>query len=152
MSDDGHLRDRLALQDLAAHYARCVDRRDFAPLADLFVPSGRIVVYHGDPAKIDPTWTLDGVEKIIAGMNQLDQYRATQHVLGQQTAEIEGDSARGETYCMANHLHEEDGRMLNFVMAIRYQDSFVRTADGWRFSERVLATDWTEDRPVQALV
>ena len=46
----------------------------------------------------------------------------------------------------------EDGRMLNYVMAIRYQDRFVRTDGGWRFRERVLATDWTEDRPVEALV
>jgi hypothetical protein len=37
-------------------------------------------------------------------------------------------------------------------MSIRYADRCVRENGQWKFAERVLAVDWTEERPAKPLV
>jgi len=145
------LMDRLAIQDLAADYARGVDARDFELLDTLFTDDARILVHYGDPAKVEPQ-KLIGRAGILKGMRSIVRYRATTHFVGNQTMKIEGDEARGQTYCLAHHLHQEDGRWLNYVMSIRYQDHCMRQGGQWKFASRVLAVDWTEDRPAEPLV
>jgi hypothetical protein len=143
------LLDRLAIQDLAAKYARAVDRRDFELLESLFTRDARLAVHYGDPAKVAARNEMRGVERIVAGIRTIDRYRATTHFVGNQTVEIAGDEARAETYCLAHHLHQRDGRWFDHVMSIRYADRCVRESGRWKFAERVLAVDWTEDRPAE---
>jgi hypothetical protein len=143
------LLDRLALQDLAASYARGVDRRDFALLEGLFTRGARLAVYHGDPARVEPRHDMRGAEQILKGLRTIVRYRATTHFVGNQTVALDGDQARGETYCLAHHLLEKDGRWIDYVMSIRYADHCVREAGRWKFAERVLAVDWTEERPAE---
>ena len=57
---------------------------------------------------------------------------------------VDGDSATGTTYCIAHHLTGAD----DFVMHIRYEDAYVRTADGWRIAARNLRLLWTANLPV----
>ena len=150
MSDPTRLlTDRLAIQDLAADYARGVDARDYALLETLFTHDARILVHYGDPAKVEPRNRLIGRDGILKGMRTIEQYRATTHFVGNQTMRIDGDEAHGQTYCLAHHIHREDGRWLNWVMSIRYQDHCVREGGRWKFASRVLAVDWTEDRPAE---
>jgi hypothetical protein len=152
MSDPTRLLlDRLEIQDLAATYARGVDRRDFELLEGVFTPDARLAVHYGDPAKVEPRNEMRGVAQIMKGMRTILRYRATTHFVGNQTVRIEGDQARGETYCLAHHIHEENGRWLDYVMSIRYADHCVRRDGQWKFAERVLAVDWTEDRPAEPL-
>jgi 3-phenylpropionate/cinnamic acid dioxygenase small subunit len=149
MSDAARvLADRLAIQDLAAHYARAVDRRDYDAFARIFTRDGRVAVYYGDPAFVAPTNEMRGIDKIMKGMRGIEQYRRTTHFVGNQTVELEANRAMAETYCLAHHLHEVEGRWSNFIMSIRYADRCVREPEGWRFAERVLTVDWTEERPV----
>jgi SnoaL-like protein len=145
------LSDRLAIQDLAARYARGVDRRDFELLDTVFTRDARLAVHYGDPAKVEPRNDMRGAAQILKGMRTILRYRATTHFIGNQTMSLEGDQARGETYCLAHHIHEQDGRWLDYVMSIRYADHCVRDSGVWRFAERVLAVDWTEERPVEPL-
>jgi SnoaL-like domain len=139
------LADRLALADLAASYARAVDRRDYGALAALFEPDGRIVVEReGRPPDV-----LAGPEAIAARVAAgIERFARTFHFVGQQLVDIDGDDASGETYCVAQHLSEGGFVQSNHVMNIRYQDRFRRSAAGWRFVERRLHVDWVEDRPV----
>jgi len=144
------LLDRLAIQDLVATYARCVDRRDFEVLETLFTRDARFAMYYGDPAKVEAGLELRGILEIMKGMRAgLDTYRATTHFVGNQTVEINGEQAHAETYCLAHHLQETNGQWVDSVMSIRYADHCVRETDRWRFAERVIAVDWTEERPVQ---
>ena len=65
-------------------------------------------------------------------------------------ADGDGTTARGETYCTAEHrIAGADGRDMLLCWAIRYQDQWRREADGWRFTRRELIVDWEEMRPVQ---
>jgi hypothetical protein len=140
--------DRLALRELVDAYAHRVDRRDLDGVAALFTEGGRLIVYDGEPGDAPPLRERHGRAEISAAMERLRRYDVTTHFLGQQTVTIDGDRANGETYCLAHHLADQDGRRINTVMSIRYLDSYVRTAEGWLIDERRLALDWVEDRPI----
>jgi hypothetical protein len=147
----GPLLDRLAIQDLVADYARCVDARDFQRLETLFSRDARFAMHYGDPARIEPALEMRGIPEIMKGMRAgLESYRSTTHFIGNQTVEIDGDQARAETYGLAHHLLERDGRWIDSVLSIRYEDHCVREDGRWRFAERVVAVDWTEERAVQS--
>ena len=146
----GEAADRQAIRDLVDAWARCADRRSPADQAALFTADGTIAVYVGDPASTEPVQRLQGHAEMAEAFKVLDTYDATTHFNGQSTVTIDGDRASGETYCLAHHVWEEDGRRTLMVLSIRYLDRFVRQEDGWRFAERRLLTDWSDRRPSAA--
>ncbi len=133
----GTIADESALLQLAYRYAQAVDRRDADGLVSVFTEDGII-------ARPGSLW--QGHEKlrgIIARLNTM--YGTTLHTVRNQTAVIDGNSAEGETYCVAMHiLKSDDGKRTRMDMGIRYQDSFARRDGVWRFARRELAVDWLE--------
>lgn len=151
MSDLAYLLDRLALRDLVDRYATTVDRRQPEATAELFVPDGELCIF--ERGKPDPVRERVGRPAIAAAMKGLERYDVTLHVVGNHTAVIDGDTATGETYCLAHHVRDveqPDGpaQPYDFVMHIRYLDRYRRTDDGWRIERRELQIELTEDRPV----
>jgi SnoaL-like domain len=51
------------------------------------------------------------------------------------------------TYCRAHHIWNDEGQRTLPVISIRYLDKFVRQDGAWRFAERQLIIDWTDQRP-----
>ena len=120
--------DRIALRELVERYARTVDDRDYAHVDELFTQ---------DATLIGPGFELSGRDSIRAGMASLERYRATLHCVHNHLVEVHADDAEGETYCVANHLHEVDGRPHKLDWGIRYQDRYRRGPEGWRIARRV---------------
>ena len=140
--------DRLAIRELIDAYAHHADFREPDKQYALYTETGRTLVFMGDTSSA-PVQTLETRDDHLAGFGGLSQYSFTTHFNGQSTINIHGDTATGEAYCLAHHILEaEDGRML-ILMSIRYEDTFQRTLDGWRFSERKLVITWTDTRPSQ---
>jgi hypothetical protein len=141
---------RVALRLLVDTYARAVDRGDAEAVAGLFSAEGRLIAhFHPGPDGSPPVRT--GRAEIAAALvGGLAQYQATTHVVGGQVAELDEDHehARGETVCLAHHVYERDGALRLLVMAVRYQDEYVREGGRWCFAERQLRLDWRDDRPM----
>ena len=134
-------RDILALRRTAEIYARGADRRckdDWrAVLADDVVISG-------------PGFAVDGLEANLGSIDFLTaSFIATRHLVHNQLAEIDGDRARGETLCTAEHRIAGKGGSADILLcwAIRYQDEWRREGASWRFTRRDLIVDWEEKRP-----
>ena len=142
------LEDIRAIRDLVDGWAHCADRRLPEQQADLFAPDSEVLVFNDDPATSDPVQHLRTRAEMIEAFGVLDQYEATTHFNGQSTIEIDGDTASGESYCLAHHVSAKDGDRQLLVLSIRYLDRFVRTEAGWRFSQRRLLIDWTDTRPI----
>ena len=148
--------DEHALRRLADSYARACDRLEPELLVSLFTPDGVIeadfVFSEGaliTLVKATPGIRIVGQEQLRAITPMLDQrFRSTLHCVMNQTTTIVANVAQGETYCLAHHIYEAEGRPTSFDMAIRYQDRCVRGADGWRFAHRRLVVDWTRNVPV----
>jgi uncharacterized protein (TIGR02246 family) len=142
--DSSEIADRLEIQDLVARYASRVDRRDLDGVAELFTEDGALLSPQGSDGEMRER---RGRGQIAEAMRALERYRATTHLVGQNLAEISGETAHGETYCLAHHIIESDeGGHDNHVMAIRYMDRYRKAAGRWLFAERRLVVDWTETR------
>lgn len=80
------------------------------------------------------------------------KFHGTMHCVFNQTVTITGDTAQGETYCIAYHgIRGKDGRPMTLDWAIRYQDRFARRGPEWRIAYRRLVVEWTRTSPVELL-
>jgi hypothetical protein len=132
--------DEAALRKLAELYAQGADRRDKAVWSSIIT----------DDCVIDgPGFKMDGREKILGGIDILGQmFVMTQHRVHNQVVTIDGDNAKGETYCVADHLTKENGKTNILVWNIRYQDKYRREEGRWLFAHRTLIIDWEEKRTI----
>ena len=135
------IEDRFALQELAARYARAVDRRDYAAFSALFTRDGVLC---------GPGYSMRAHDEITKGIRLIEQYESTQHCVHQQLVDVNGDAATGETYCVARHVYEKAGVRRKLDMGVRYQDEYRREQGAWRFARRELLLDWTQDLPLFA--
>lgn len=137
--------DRAALRSIAERYAQGVDRRDRDGFLSAFHPDATLEVHH-------PTESEEGIN-VMRGHEQIGRvpdfikvYPKTYHLLGQSTHEIDGDTATGETYCVAHHLTPDRHGGTNYVMYIRYDDTYRRDDGEWRIATRRVNVDWTDQR------
>ncbi|MDO8863540.1 nuclear transport factor 2 family protein [Haliea sp. E1-2-M8] len=127
--------------DLAARYARAVDDRDFVAMESImwqeFTQQG-------------PGFRAESRAVFVANLEFLRQFDSTFHLLGQVTGEWQGNSYRGETWCVASHFYQREGRPLCFEMYIRYQDVIeVRDGEG-RYLQRDLTVVAQDERELRA--
>ena len=138
--------DRLAIRELIEAYAHCADRRDAKGQMALFTADTRFVVYMNakDPK---PSQELHSREALAPVFDNLKQYAATMHLVGQSTIfSLSGDRATGEAYCIAHHLTVDGEKRRMMVAYLRYLDAFVKMDGAWLFAERQLYVDWLEER------
>jgi len=139
--------DERSINRLVLDYAQAVDRLDEPLLRRVFT---------ADAVLEGPGWRFEGIEQICTIIPMMrDMFAASWHAVHQQTIHLNGarggNHATGENYCAGRHL-QKGGYAENQVvtMIIRYQDEFVRTAQGWRIARRKEIVDWTEVGTVQS--
>jgi len=132
--------DEARLRDLAGRYARMMDRMSFDDLPRVFAADG---VLSG------PGYEMTGHDQLRAGLQSLDQFSATLHGVLNTYFEIEGDRAKGEVYCVANHVHEVEGIPFKLDMGIRYEDDYVRQGEIWVIARRFFNMVWETDTPMR---
>jgi hypothetical protein len=110
------------ISQLPSRYALAIDSRDIEALTRLFAD--------------DVSWGRWGVgsngARAYFGKALRDFYRSIHQICGQTVDLLDADTARGTTYCRAEH---EDGEGW-FVMAICYEDTYAHRASGWQFTAR----------------
>ena len=140
--------DRLAVRELIEVYAHCADRRDAKGQMALFTADTHFVVYM-DAKDPKPSQELHSREALAPVFDNLNQYAATMHFIGQSTIfSLSGDRATGEAYCIAHHLTVNGEKRRMMVAYLRYLDAFVKIDGAWLFSERLLYVDWLEERGI----
>jgi uncharacterized protein (TIGR02246 family) len=137
--------DLVELRALVDRYALAADRRDRDRFADVFAPDGVLDLGGGHQ--------LSGAVELAAPLDYLDQhYQRTMHFVGNHVVTLDGDTASGLVYCLAHHVGAHGDGLRDSAMALRYDDRYVRTTDGWRIAHRTVEVDWEEHRdalPVQ---
>jgi hypothetical protein len=124
---------------LAASYAKTVDDRDFAAMASLMWP---------EFTQQGPGFAADSRAVFIGNLEFLRQFDSTFHLVGQVAGRWQGDHYRGETYCVASHFYQRDGRSLCLDMGIRYQDVIEMRAGEARYLSRDLQVVWQDEREI----
>ena len=131
--------DRLAIQQLMYRYAMAVDGRDWELYRTVFTSDAVIDYVDSGGGRADLETTVKWLAEVLGIFAGL-QHNMTNHVV-----EIDGDRARACTYYVAYHtLVDGQGGETVLVMGGFYRDRLVRTAPGWRISERVELGEWME--------
>jgi hypothetical protein len=138
VEDLATLADRAAIHDVLMRYYRSVDRTDWQGIRDCFHPDADLdygVFFRGD---------LDAFMEYLEGPTALGGFERTVHFAGNELIELEGDSARTETYCIAHHepLDEHDWAGAFVIVWLRYVDRFERRDGAWRSARRKVAVEW----------
>src|ERR1700690_1527472 len=141
MSDFQAIADRVEIEALRGEFTDAAMMRDRARLASLFTPDGALWM-PSIPAE------LVGREEIRAGGERLQAlwefFMQTTHP---GVIQLDGDTATGRAYIqeLARIL---DGRQgLNPAV---YHDRYQRTAEGWRFAERMYEVRSLDPSPLAA--
>jgi hypothetical protein len=137
MFDDALFKDEWELRRLTLRYAQAMDRKQPDVLEQIFTEDGEIESAFRAQRGIQE---ILGIPEMLKSM-----YAGTMHTVHNQTVTVTGDTAEGETYCVAYHLkHPKDGKHMRFDYGIKYQDKFRRVNGAWRFTRRYLQIEWTQ--------
>ena len=139
MSDFQAIADRVEIEALRAEFSDAAMMRDRARLASLFTPDGVLRMPNIPVEQV-------GREEIRAGGERLqarwDFFVQTTHP---GTVHLDGDTATGRAY-IQEIVRTLDGLQgLNFAV---YHDRYQRTAEGWKFAERVYEVRYLDTTPL----
>jgi ketosteroid isomerase-like protein len=139
---DGAVRDELAIRDLVAGFAECVNESRPQELTALFAPDAEFVIEGRAPVR-----GSSEIAGFLSGV--LERWEMIFQAVTSGRVSVDGDHARGDWYVT------EYGRYGNgdeTFLGGRYRDEYERAAGGWRFSRRQFRSMWRRAEPTGDLL
>ena len=123
--------DRIEIDDLLTRYATALDAKDWNLFTTCFTLDATIDYTGAGGIK----GTLPEVRQWLAEV--MERFPMTQHLVTNRAVQVSGDSATCRS-CLFNPMgaRDDDGLVV-FLEGGYYRDKLVRTADGWRITERI---------------
>jgi hypothetical protein len=125
--------DRLEIEEVLLRYCRACDRVDEELLRSCFHADATDEYVGLFSGKIQ-----DGVRTM---MKMRRRFLITMHVLTNISIEVEGDTARSESYVQAQHRFTHDGAEYQWVAGGRYLDRHEKRGGVWRIAHRQTMTE-----------
>ncbi len=131
------LLDESAIFKCLVRYARGIDRHDAALAESAYHADG--VDHHGGESR--------SPEELTEWGNELHAIhtRSHQHLIGNPTIEIDGDTAHSEVYVLFA-LWRRDEPVVD-ISGGRYLDRLERREGAWGIVERLVVVDWAAHAP-----
>jgi ketosteroid isomerase-like protein len=130
--------DRHAIATLVFAYAERIDAGDVDGVATLL----RDAVWRST-ARPEGVCGIDAIRDAYSGLLLYDGSPRTQHVVTNLVIDVRGDAATARSRFTV--LQACLDFPLQPIAAGRYHDAFVRSAEGWRFTERTILLDLVGD-------
>jgi uncharacterized protein (TIGR02246 family) len=115
--------DERAIERLIIDYAALNDAGDWDAVAALYVPDGRM------SRPVSPDDFIEGRDTILAAFKARPP-RTTRHICANIRVWVDGDNAKAESQIMLFTAKDA------MPLVGSYHDHLIRTAEGWRFTER----------------
>ncbi len=128
------------IHETIMRYCRGVDRLDAELLRTVYHPDG--YDNHGGFRGV----AEDFIRWVIPEMRRL--YKSTNHFICNELVEVKGDTAYCESYFIAHHRFDRDGREYDMVFGGRYIDVMERRNGEWKIKKRNVLHDWNRIDPV----
>jgi ketosteroid isomerase-like protein len=139
MSDFQAIADRVEIEALRGEFTDAAMMRDYDRLAALFTEDGALRMPNIPAELIGREHIRSWGRRVPQLVDFLVQNTHPGHL------RVEGDNATGRAY-MQEIGRARDGRAeLNWAI---YHDRYRRTADGWRFTERVYEVRYHDTTPL----
>ena len=135
-----------ACADLAIEYARSIDFRDYDNIANVFAEDATLTIGQ----------RFEGRDAIVAAMMQRPADLRSRHVITNVFIDVVDEKrARGICY-LTLYRHVGPESLERGPVALRgpaavghYEDSYVKTADGWRIKHRTLHLAFRDSAQLQ---
>jgi SnoaL-like protein len=123
--------DKEAIRQVMVDYCRGWDRLDRELVLSCYHREAvdNHGIFSGTPAGLYDAWAAPA------------QLLANHHLLGQMKIELDGDSARAETYCLATSVADMGDGPEARQHAVRYLDRFEKRDGAWKIASRFVAFD-----------
>ena len=113
-------------------YAMYIDKRKFLSLGTIM----------WDEFSMHGHYEINGLKNFIAAMQQLENYKSTMHQVMNINGEWQEKTYKGETYCIASHMFDNDGRTHKLDMGIIYGDVIEVRDNKAKFISRDFKLQW----------
>ena len=113
-------------------YASIIDQRKFSSLSSIM----------WDEFSMLGEFEIIGLENFIAAMQQLENYKSTMHQVMNVRGEWEENIYKGETYCIASHMFDQDNKPYKLDMGIIYSDVIEVREETAKFISRTFSLKW----------
>jgi ketosteroid isomerase-like protein len=139
------LEDRAALKNLVDTFSNLADVKDVDRQLLLFTEDATVESRTGD----GPGTPMRGRQQIGNAFRPfLAGFETVYHTNGQQTVEIDGDTATGISYCLVVLISRDGANATKLTMGVRYADEYVRRDGVWLISKRVSNFMWRDTEPM----
>jgi ketosteroid isomerase-like protein len=139
VSDFQAIADRVEIEALRGEFADAVMTGDYDRLASLFTRDGAVRIPHINAEAVSREEIRASIERL---QGLLDCFVQTTHP---GVIRLDGDTASGRAYLCELGRFRDGGSELNYGM---YHDRYRRTADGWKFTERVYEVRYLDRSPL----
>jgi len=131
--------DKEAIIDLAIAYTWALDMRNFDELDKVFAPDANGMLHGVECIGRDAIKAR--ISKAVAWFD------VTQHLISNHQVTVTGDTAthRGQMQGMHTKFDTDGGD--NYWIAGYYDDTLVRTPEGWRITFRLMQGTWHHGNP-----
>lgn len=132
--DIQEIKDRMAIKNVVDTFSNLADEKKVTEQMTLFTDDAEVSSMAD--GKINSTYV--GKKAIgDAFANYLALFHTVYHSNGQQTVEINGDTAQGISYCQVVLIGNFDGKEVTRKSGVRYADTYVRQDGKWLIKKRV---------------
>jgi hypothetical protein len=126
------MRKDLVPSKLSNLYASIIDQRRFTSLSSIMWEEFSML---GE-------FEIIGLENFIIAMKQLENYQSTMHQVMNVQGEWDENIYKGETYCIASHMFDQDNKPYKLDMGIIYSDVIEIREEAAKFISRTFSLKW----------
>lgn len=129
------LADHHAVSQLCKIYAIGMDMRDYDMVRSAFA----------DDAMIEGKAGMEPVDESLPKTYAMaSSFHATQHFIGNQYVDLQGDEAVVWSYGIAHHKAATGQDRDEIIAGVQYRDKCRRSPQGWQIVERSIANQWID--------
>ena len=139
MGDFQAIADRVEIEALRGEFTDAAMMSDYDRVASLFTPDGALRMPNVPAELTGPEEIRAFGQRVPAFVDYLVQ---TTHP---GTIQLNGDTASGRAYLQELGRLRDGRSELNYAI---YHDRYQRTADGWKFTERVYEVRYHDTTPL----
>jgi ketosteroid isomerase-like protein len=143
VSDSSAIADRVEIEALRAEYSDAAMMGDYDRLASLFTQDGVMRWPHANAEFAG----RDAIRAVGAQRDTHVEYLVQTTHAG--LIQLDGDTASGRAYIHEIIRLRDGGSHLNYAI---YHDRYLRTSDGWKFTERVYEVRYLDTTPLTGSV